>query len=244
MKSQSALEFMTIVAIGLTLIAVASFFGTDYITSYFSDLAIVNAKHTVESIISAANLVYAQGVGATTKVYVNIPDKLQRNRTYIYGREINFRLGGANPTDFYDKPNINVYGSVPLFGGRTSLTVKMVNYGVDSGALIFVNGVSPQIVYVRNCNDSNCNNYSDNFSLGSTIYYKVRLADIDKYVGGDVNIQVYSPNGSLFYQEDRHVGTSGYVGNFTPNVPGAWIVSVLAKYSSIIGTSLVNVSNK
>ena len=61
MKNQSAIEFMSVIALGLTLIAVASFFGAEYIVSYFKDIDVINARQTIESIVSSTNLVYAQG---------------------------------------------------------------------------------------------------------------------------------------------------------------------------------------
>ena len=237
MKSQAALEFMSIIAVGLTLIAVASFFGVDYITSYFSDINVINAKQTADNILSSTNLVYAQGVGATTKVYVNLPSNLVRDRTYVYGKEINLRFMDGEMRDLYRNTKVNVYGSIPLNPGRVALTIKMFS----DGAYLFVNEHDIAIVYVRTFNDSNYANFDDNFSVGDTIYYEINLADINLAAkSSNVNIAIYKPDGNLF--DGKNVFVNGeYKGNFSATEKGHWIISAMLP-TKVVGTSVFEVS--
>jgi len=236
MKSQSALEFMSIIAVGLTLIAIASFFGIDYITSYFSDINVINARQTVDNIVSSTNLVYAQGVTATTKVYVNLPSNIVRNRTYVYGKEINLRFRDGELRDLYRNTKVNVYGSIPLNPGRVALTVKMFS----DGAFLFVDGQDIAIVYVRTFNDSNHDNPDDIFSDGDTVYYEIDLADINLAAKNSaVNIAIYKPDGSLFDEQNVLVNRE-YKGEFTVTEKGHWVISAMLP-TKIIGTSVFEV---
>ena len=245
MKNQSAIEFMSVIALGLTLIAIASFFGADYIISYFKDIDLINARQSVDSIVSTTSLVYAQGVGATSKVSLNLPNSIQRNRTYIYGKEINIRLyDGTSVKDVFRNTKVDVYGSIPLRGGRISLTVRMYSGGgYPNGAVLFVNDQDISLVYVRTCNDSNCNQYKDSFNSGDTIYYGIFLADSNfNGKSGNVNVAIYSEDGKLYHSQDVYIPSSGYIGNITINTPGHYLLSVMLPDTRIIGTSLFDVS--
>ena len=250
MKNQSAIEFMSVIALGLTLIAVASFFGAEYIVSYFKDIDVINARQTIESIVSSTNLVYAQGAGATSKVYLNLPSGMQRNKTYVFGDEINIRLSdGTSVKDIFRNTKVNVYGSIPLAPGRVSLTVKMLPRGTysgvffDGGAVLSVNELEIPTVYVRTYKNSDCNtSLSSKFNTTDTIYYGIHLWDNQmNEKSSSVNVAVYYPNGSLYYTEDVNVGTNGYCGNFTVSTPGYYLISVMPSSERIVGTTLFEV---
>lgn len=240
MKSQSALEFMSIVALGLILIGIASFFGVDYITSYFSDINVVNAQQVVESLISSINLVYAQGVGATTKVYVNIPNNLDRSGTYIYMGEVNLRFRDGGIHDVYKTTKVNVYGSIPLNPGKATLTVKITEYG----AVVFVDDHEISGVVVDVYNDTSHYNQDNIFSPGETVYYGIYLANESYGFSGssDVNLTIYYPNGTIATTSIISV-TNSYSGSYVVgDVLGRWIISAMIPDSRIIGAAVFKVT--
>ncbi|MCD6575951.1 MAG: hypothetical protein J7K73_02210 [Nanoarchaeota archaeon] len=240
MKSQSAIEFMSIVALGLVLIGIASFFGVDYITSYFSDINVVNAQQVVEGLISSINLVYAQGVGATTKVYVTIPSNLDRSGTYIYGDEVTLRFRDGSVHDVYKTTKVNVYGSIPLNPGRVTLTVKMTEYG----AIVFVNDHTISSIVVEVYNDSSYQNQDNTFSPGETVYYSFYLANesYDFSASSDVNLTIYYPNGTIATTSVVSV-TNAYSGSYVVgNALGRWVISAMIPDSKVIGAAVFKVT--
>ncbi len=238
MKSQSAIEFMSVIMIGLVLIAVASYFGVDYITSYFGDMNIINAKQTVDTIVSSTNLVYAQGVDAQTQIFVTIPSGIVRSKTYVYGDEIHIRFKNGNIKDFYKNTRVDVFGSLPLNPGKVSLKIRMT----EDGAFLFIADHDISLVYVRTFNTSSHTDYVDNFSVGDTAYFGVALMDINNnYKNSVVNLIIYRPNGTILAEENVTVNGIFY-SDFVVDEVGTWLISAMIPETKVIGTALVKVS--
>ncbi len=242
MKSQTAIEFMSIVALGLTLIAITSFFGVDYITSYFRDIDSINAQQTVDTISSSINLVYAQGAGAVTKAYINLPNGIDRSGTYLYKDEINLRLSGKHSKDVYKTTKIRVYGAIPLNPGRVTLSVEMVQ--PIGAAVVFVNDHNPSGVFVEVYNDSSRTMVDNTFSGGDTVYYTITLSDENFNLRrGDspVNMTIYYPNKTIAESYVANVHDY-YLNNYTlPSINGTWIISAMIPDSRIVGAAYIKV---
>lgn len=238
MKSQSALEFMTIVAVGLALIAISSFFGFDYITSYSDNMNTINADEMTDNIISAVNLVYSQGVSAQTKVLVNVPPKVVLNRTYLGKNEINLRLSlGKGYSDVFKKTSVNMAGSIPFGEGQRTLYVKMM----PSNAIIFSDSPVSYAI-VKLFNDSSRTNESYNFTDGQTVYYSVYTYDFnDNVTNSNIVIKVYKPNMAQHGITIETASEGIYNGSFILGEAednGTWIVSVTIPEYNLLSTAL------
>lgn len=241
MKSQSALEFITIVGFGLIIIAVSSYFGVDYILSYQDSINAINAEQMVNSIVSAVNFVYSQGVGSQTKVFVTNPAKILLNRTYINGSEINLRFfSKSSPKDVFGKAAVNITGSIPIYEGRFTLYAKM---STNRTAILLIDAPVSYIT-VNLFNNSGRTQHDNNFTAGETVYYSAFLYDFnDSAVDSNIEVNVYKPDMSQFGSVVSTSTTSGsYNGSFalTGNNTGSWLVSVTETNVSIIGTTLFN----
>lgn len=122
-RSQSAVELIIILAIGLAmLIAVFEiFFNAN--TSFSGQLEAKKAKAAVDSIADAAERVHRQGVGSRTRLYVAIPDNV--NYINLTNRLISMNLySGGNARDVYRTVSFNVSGSIPKEEGNLFLYVE------------------------------------------------------------------------------------------------------------------------
>lgn len=240
-KSQSALEFMIIVAMGMVLIAIGSFFGSDYILSYSDSINGINANQMVTNVVSAANLVYSQGVGAQTKIVVTVPHSIVLNRTYMSGNEINLRLSSAaGPTDVFQNAAVNLTGSIPVVEGMLTLYVKME---LQRKAVVFIDAPVSYIL-IGLYNNSGRTQPSMNFTSGQTVYYSVRLYDFnDTLVNSDIIVNVYQTNESQYGSTITTNTTGGYYnGSFVAGAGsnGKWLISVVEQDFDILGTVLFN----
>jgi len=242
MKSQSALEFVTVVAIGLALIAISSFFGADYITTYFDSINSINAEQTVDNVVAATNLVYSQGVSAQTKTFVTIPSNIILNRTYISGNEINIEFYyGSNIKDVFNNAAVNMTGSIPLYGGKLTLYVKMEP---NRTAVIFVDAPVSYML-INTFNNSARTNPDSNFTLGETVYYSIYLKDFNNSaVDSNINIKVYKLDGSQFGSTvSTNTSSGNYNGSFNlteSGYNGKWIISVVDMSNQIFATNMFN----
>ena len=122
-RSQSAVELIIILAIGLVLlIAVFEiFFNAN--TSFSGQLEAKKAKATVDALADAAEMVHQQGVGSRTRIYTAIPDNV--NYVNLTNGLISMNLyTGGNSRDVYRTLSFNVSGSVPKEEGNLFLYVE------------------------------------------------------------------------------------------------------------------------
>lgn len=243
-KSQSALEFLTIVGIGLALILISSFFGVDYITSYSDNINTINAQQLTYNAVSSANLVYVQGNGSQVVSSVTMPSGLILNRTYISGNEINLRFFSMNKyRDIYQDAVVNLTGSIPTQQGTFNLYVKMVS---NRQAILFINAPVSYILF-KTFNDTTRINPCTNFTNGTvngTVYYSVYLYNFSgSSVDSGITVRYYKPDGTQ-NGSDMSASTTGGIYNGSFIVPsgntGAWIISVVENSSSILGTAMFN----
>ena len=238
-KSQSALEFMTIVAVGMMLIAIGSFFGSDYILSYFDSINSINAEQMTTNIVSAINLVYSQGIGAQTKVVVTAPPGMVLNRTYLSDNEINLRFySGGRLKDVFKNAAVNITGSIPIHEGTLTLYIKM-----EPGrkAVVFVDAPVSHIL-LSVFNDSARTKSDRNFTAGETVYYSVYIKDFNgSAVDSEIQISAYKPGGVQFGSTVTTVTSGGvYNGSFVLQAgdEGKWLISVIDTDFEILGTTL------
>ena len=246
MKSQSALEFMTIVGIGLILLAITSTIGMNYISNYFNNADVINAQQAVSNIVSASSLVYSQGVGAQTKIAVTIPSSMIRNFTYVSNQEVNFRFGqGEKPTDVFKRTGMNISGALPLLGGKHYIYVKMAPSFFDSNRIemhIYLEDPNYSYIGVQTFNDSAASIFSDNFASGQNIYTGIVVTNLTDYPKAPfVDIKIYNMEGLEIKNDSFNITAYPQVYETTLSHPGTYLVSVEIPQVNAVGTHLINV---
>ena len=238
MKSQSAIEFLSVVALGLILLIMTSYMGYNYVSNYFFDTNSLNAKQTVSVITSASNLVYSQGLNASTKVTINMPYDVLQNRTYLYGNEINIRFSDP-PKDAIGQPAAPIYGTLPIKPGLNVLYLQMTDKGVK---IKIEDNIA--FVGVRTYNDTSYLYENDSFPAGGTLYYQVVLEHFNgTAVDSALDINYYDTDSSLI--NSSSVSTTNGIYNGTLDVTGSAgfeLISVSIASEKILGTALFNVS--
>lgn len=240
MKAQSAIEFLSIVALGIILLVGTSFVGYNYVRNYFFDTNSLNARQMVSITTSASNLLYSQGVNASTKVKINMPYDITRNRTYFYNNEINLRFGDP-PRDSLDFAATDMYGTIPLKTGTNVLYLKMTTEGVK----VKVDDNVSFIDLRTYNNTARTSQYKDDeFVQGETVYYRVITENFTgSAINPDLEINVYYPNAT--FNSSVSVTASGgkYDGTVTAYAPsGYWLISAYVANEKILGTALFRVN--
>lgn len=122
-RSQSAVELIVILAIGLVLLIVVFEVFFDANISFTGRLEAKKARVAVDSVADAAEMVQQQGVGSRARIYVAIPDNV--NRINLTGGLIQMSLyAGGNLRDVYRTLSFNVSGSIPTDEGNLFLYVE------------------------------------------------------------------------------------------------------------------------
>jgi hypothetical protein len=239
-KSQSAIEFLSIIALGLILLIMTSYVGYNYVTNYFLDTNSLNARQTVSVVSSAANLIYSQGINASTKVLINVPYDVDRNHTYIYGKEINLRFSDP-PRDATGYASYNLTGTIPMKPGPNVLYLKMTPDGVKMK-------VDDDIAFigVKTYNDTARQNEDSYFNAtkSETVYYQAKLEYFNGTpVNSALDINYYFPNATLYSAASGSTTNGVYNGTIAPTaVKGFWLISVYIASEKILGTALFNVT--
>ena len=116
-RAQSAVEFTVILAVGLMiLIGVLHIFfqANDSFSGQFES---AKAKAAADAVADSAEMVYNQGAGSKTKIYMTMP----ANVNYINITDkivlINFYSGGK-ARDVYRSLSFNISGSIPTDEGN------------------------------------------------------------------------------------------------------------------------------
>jgi hypothetical protein len=234
-KNQSALEFMTIVAVGLVLVSLSSYFGYDYIFSYFDSINAINARQTATTLTSAVNLVYSQGLGAQTRAVILIPTKLDQSQTYISGKEINLRVSNRLK-DIHEHAAVNMAGAIPINEGEITAYVKMT----PGKAVVFYD-MPISYVLIDAFSDSSRTNLSDSFNVSNTVYYTIALKDFEEVnIDSDIAVNVYYPNSTLYTTQSVSTSSGFYNGSFVASQTGSWLISTYVPEVGLIGTKLVS----
>jgi len=125
-KSQTSLE-ITVIS-GMLLIIFLIFFiaNSDISFVFSSKFSNDQINLALKEIGSAAENVYYQGVGASTVIFISIPDNVANSS--IVGRTIFFEtysITGDNISNtMYKTFNFNVNGTLPKSGGNYNILIK------------------------------------------------------------------------------------------------------------------------
>ncbi|MFH1424692.1 MAG: hypothetical protein ABIG20_03350 [archaeon] len=129
-KGQAAIEYMSTVGIALVIIMAMTLFAYTWTSAAKDTMYISTARSSVNALVEAADLVYAQGYPARTTVLVQIPQKV--HSATITGNEISIRIRvGSGFTDVHAVSKVNLQGELPTNSGYYNMLVKSEGYYVN-----------------------------------------------------------------------------------------------------------------
>ena len=133
-KSQAATELLVILAIGLTVLLTILVVNNKVMTGTGGRIESTKARNAVDSLSDAAELVYQQGVGARTRVFLTLPDEI--TGFTASGQTLAMQLhAGGELNNVYRNLDFNVSGTLPTTEGIHWLYVEAregyVRFGTD-----------------------------------------------------------------------------------------------------------------
>lgn len=122
-RGQAAVELIVILAMGLIIMLVILKYSQEVSLSSSGRFESTKAKSLINDLADAAELVYQQGFGSRTKLYVMVPDNVQK--TNVSGRTISMRLSaGGKDNDVFRNLDFAVTGSIPKGAGNYWIYVE------------------------------------------------------------------------------------------------------------------------
>ncbi|MBW2984329.1 hypothetical protein KY361_04395 [Candidatus Woesearchaeota archaeon] len=129
-KSQAAAEMLVILAVGLSILLAVVTVNNKVMTGTSGKISSTKARAAVDSLSDAAELVYQQGVGSRTRVFVALPDEIQSFSASE--QTLNMQLyAGGSLKDVYRSFDFNVSGTLPTEEGGYWLYVEAEEGCVD-----------------------------------------------------------------------------------------------------------------
>ncbi len=122
-KGQGATELLIILGIGLAVLLILLQFTS---TSLFGYSSSFREKQTTDALVqlkSAAELLYQQGDGAKTEVYITLPEGI--NTSNVSGKTLRFSFYDGNT--FYRDLSFNVSGNLPISSGGHWIDLEALN---------------------------------------------------------------------------------------------------------------------
>lgn len=111
MKAQAAMEYLTIVAVGLIIITPMIIYLNDMYLAYSDENKISLAKITVNKISDSANWVFSQGSPAKVTIEIFIPEGVES--ISFTNNTVNFAVRTKSGiVDVYDTTIMPIYGTL------------------------------------------------------------------------------------------------------------------------------------
>jgi hypothetical protein len=179
-KSQAALELIIILAAGLAILGAIIVVNNKIITGTSGKIESTKARTVVDTLADAAELVYQQGVGSRTRVFIALPSNIQSFT--IYNQTLDMQLyAGGDLRNTYNIFDFNVSGILPTNEGNYWLYVEAKQGYVEISQNITVEAdtTAPVISNVRNgtvTNQSALILWSTDENTNSTVYYGTTLS--------------------------------------------------------------------
>lgn len=127
-RCQAAVELIIILAIALVILSIIISLNSDTYTSVSGQFEATKARTAVDDLADAAKLVYQQGVGSRTKIFVTLPSNIIE--TNVTDNLIAIKLyAGGNEREVYRTLDFDVSGEIPTGQGNYWLYVEaQTNY--------------------------------------------------------------------------------------------------------------------
>ncbi len=116
-RCQAAVELIIILAVALIILSIIISFSSDTYTSVSGQFEATKARTAVDDLTDAAKLVYQQGVGSRTKIFVTLPNDIIYTNVTNNLIAIKFYAGG-NERDVYRTLDFDVSGEIPAEQGN------------------------------------------------------------------------------------------------------------------------------
>ncbi|MBU2561187.1 MAG: fibronectin type III domain-containing protein [Nanoarchaeota archaeon] len=174
-RSQAAAEMLVILAIGLAVLLTILVINDRIMTGTRGRIELTKARNAVDSITGAAELVYQQGVGARTRVFIDLPDETLSFSAS--GQTLTMQLyAGGSLNNVYRSLDFNVSGTLPATAGNHWLYVEAKEGYVQISQNITaeVDVTPPTISNVRNgtvTNQSAIILWNTDENADSAVYY-------------------------------------------------------------------------
>lgn len=125
-KSQAAVEF--IIILGMLLFVLGILVGVNFnlLKSHENQVRVMKAKDTIEELHKASVLVYSEGKGAKTKVFVTVPSAVFSTSTKNQILMINLSLPG-DIRSINRKTGFDIQGDIPKEQGY--YWINVTSYG-------------------------------------------------------------------------------------------------------------------
>lgn len=111
-RGQAAAEMLIIVAIALAILLTILVVNNKIMTGTSGKIASTKARTAVDSLADSAELVYQQGVGSRTRVFITLPGEIQSFSASEQTLNMQLYVGG-DLRDTYRSFDFNVSGILP-----------------------------------------------------------------------------------------------------------------------------------
>lgn len=122
-KGQGAVELLIILGVGLAVLLIIFQFSSDSLLSYSSAFAEGQVQDALETLKQDAELVYQQGNGAKTQVYITLPEGIQ----YTNVTERTLKITFYNGNSLYRNFDFNITGNLSSHSGGQWIDVEAVS---------------------------------------------------------------------------------------------------------------------
>ena len=122
-KSQVSAEYIIIISLIFSVLLIIAAIDLEILSSGAERFRITRAKHALDELASAAELVYQEGRGAQTKVYLSLPRNVLASSVRNQTLTINLSAMGSDRSIFR-KLDFNVSGTIPTEAGAYWLEVE------------------------------------------------------------------------------------------------------------------------
>jgi len=123
-RGQASTEFIIILAASLVIFSAIAVVSSSQLVDLGTQHTNQQANSAVVDLARAADDVYQQGLGARKKVYIEIPDDIVANESFVRNNTINMRIGN---TDVWATTVPTVFGAIPSTSGGNYCWVR--SYG-------------------------------------------------------------------------------------------------------------------
>ncbi len=181
-KAQTAIETIIILAVALAIFALILLSNSDRLTGISGQLQTVHANSLIDELANAATIVYQQGEGASTTIFITVPKNVEYFN--FTGKTISVTLysGGDLKTVYRSMP-FNVTGEINAVEGIQSVKIfvknSIANIGEDTlpptvtatSPSGFISNANPTLSATTN-EDATCKydtSNTDYSSMGSTM---------------------------------------------------------------------------
>jgi|GEM_PF-3217379 len=149
-KAQTSVEFLSILAITLVIMAIIVIMASGQITTIQNIKDQSDVKNSIYDLSSAAKEVYSQGEGSRKLVYISLPSSYEPDFSYVANNTIVIRAAG---TDQATVETFDMHGTLPTTAGKHWVWVLSEGSRVRIGVAM-VELDNNRIYEVMDCNST------------------------------------------------------------------------------------------